>query len=159
MMRMSAAGTMAARASGSFRRFRQANPRRGVARRCAVRWFPEPEHSGRVQMRQEFLRSGISGARGAGGAILGDGFSDHDLEVRLPPLAVRLAGADIAAIESDSNRSIGWRQLGPCSRGAFNEDGTFLTQFGKAGRAEEHPVDRARYWFRAGLRECQGRPW
>ena len=40
-------------------------------------------------------------------AILGDGFADHDLEVRLPPLAVGTAGADIAAINPDDDRPSG----------------------------------------------------
>ena len=44
--------------------------------------------------------------------VLGDGLADHDLEVPLPPRAIGLTGADIAAINPDDDRSLGQWQSG-----------------------------------------------
>ena len=82
-----------------------------------------------MQAAPGFPVEALDEAEVAVAAILGDGFADHDLEVRLPPLALGTAGADIAAINPDDNRPLGQRQFSTVPRGALDEEGALLSQF------------------------------
>ena len=61
-------------------------------------------------------------------AVLGDGLTDHDLEVRLAPHTTGLTGADIAAVDSDHDRPLGQWQPGEVRRAIRDPGGSLLAK-------------------------------
>ena len=61
-------------------------------------------------------------------AVLGDGLTDHDLEVRLAPHTTGLTGADIAAVDSDHDRPLGQWQPSEVRRAIRDPGGSLLAK-------------------------------